>query len=689
MANKYSDNPILETYIFETSDLIDKLEILMMDNENLNCYCEEFVDEVFRIVHTIKGSSAMMEYSNISKLAHSIEDLFYFIRESKLENLNYKDLSDLALKSVDFIKGEIDKIKIGNEANGTCDNIIDKNRKFLKELGSKPDLNKEDEIVENNAVIKSNVMDKMYKAVIFFEDSYDMENLRAYTVINTFKEFCKKVKYLPEDIIEDDDTCKMIREDGFQLFIKCNKSYEDIEEILKCTVSLKNFQLMEMDWDKKDHDSSNVKKIDNFNKKENFKEKRGKISDKSNMQSFISVNVKKLDRLMDLVEEMVVAESMVTQNPDLIGLKLDNFKKSSRQLHKIINEIQDTVMSVRMIPVYSIFHKMNRIVHDMSKRLDKKVRLKFIGEDTEVDKNIIEHISDPIMHLVRNSIDHGIESMECRRVLGKDEIGTIVLEARNQDNYVVIIVRDDGSGFNKEKILKKAFEKGLLKKSVDEMCDKEIYDLVFTPGFSVKENVTEFSGRGVGMDVVMKNIKDIGGIVTVQSKDNEGTYINIKIPSTIAIIDGITVKVGDYYYTIPITMITEFFRPQIDDIFHIEKSEMVMVRGQCYPVIRIHNLYNIETNVKELEDGIIVMVKDEDKFICIFADELLGQQQIVVKPLPEYIKRVNNIKGISGCTMLGDGRISLILNIGELLSMIGVLGSEEKCSDKIICNRRI
>lgn len=203
------------------------------------------------------------------------------------------------------------------------------------------------------------------------------------------------------------------------------------------------------------------------------------------------------------------------------------------------------------------------------------------------------------------------------------------------------------------------------------MSDKEIYDLIFIPGFSIKENITEFSGRGVGMDVVMKNIKEIGGIVTVQSKDNEGTLITIKIPSTLAIIDGINVRVGDYYYTIPVTVITKFFRPKADDIFHIEKNEMIMVREKCCPVIRIHKLYGIETNIKELADGIIVMVKNEDKFVCIFADELLGQQQVVVKPLPDYVKRIKNIKGISGCTVLGDGSMSLILNIGELNGSIG------------------
>ncbi|MFL0195457.1 chemotaxis protein CheW [Clostridium sp. WILCCON 0269] len=673
MSNKYSNDPMVELYIFETSGFIDKLETLILDNENLNCCCQEVIDEIFRIVHTVKGSSAMMSYNYISMLAHSVEDLLYFIRETKPKNLDYKVLSDLILKCVDFVKGELEKIRIGGKVDGRCDHMINENKRFLEKL-KKCYPCEESEASYSQGMNKSNVnlSNFSYKATIFFQDNCEMENLRAYTVVDTFREFSEEVYYRPENIMEDDSTCNLIRNEGFEIFIKCNKSYEEVEEILKHTVFLRRFELTQIEVDKEIYPASKLKENNTLNNgvvSNEHVSKQNNISDKSTGQDFISVKVDKLDKLMDLVEEMVIAEAMVTENPDLNGLKLDNFRKSARQLRKISAEIQDTVMSVRMLPMYGVFRKMNRIVHDMNKKLNKKVKLKLIGEDTEVDKNIIEHISDPLMHLVRNSIDHGIESIECRKALGKNEIGTIVLEAKNQDNYVVVTVEDDGAGFNKEKILRKARERGLIKKTEHEMSDKEIYDLIFIPGFSVKENVTEFSGRGVGMDVVMKNIKDIGGTVTVHSIHNEKTVVTIKIPSTLAIIDGINIKVGNSHYTIPVTAITEFFRPKHTEIFHIEREEMIMVRGQCYPVVRIHNLYNLRTNVKKLTDGIIVMVKHEHKSICIFADGLLGQQQVVVKPLPNYIKKMKNIKGISGCTVLGDGSISLILNIGELAAI--------------------
>ncbi|AZV57158.1 chemotaxis protein CheA [Clostridium sp. AWRP] len=660
MSDKSSDDVILESYIFETSQLIDQLETLILENESGNCYSEETINEIFRIMHTIKGSSAMMSYEYISKLAHSIEDLFYFLREERPKDVDYESLSDLILKCVDFMKVELEKIKKGNKVDGNCDSIIEYNKNFLMELQDK---SPKDNISREN-INEEVKLTNRYKALIFFEDDCEMENLRAYTVVETLKEFAEKVNYIPKDIMENDDTCKIIHESGFKVFIKSSKSYDELSEILNQTVFLKTFKLEKLENDEQFQQSTKSNQRTNLCV-ENTK-------DKSIItQDFINVKVDKLDKLMYLVEEMVIAEAMVTQNPDLRGMKLSNFEKSSRQLHKITSELQDVIMSVRMVPISIVFHKMNRIVHDMSKKLKKQVHLKLIGEDTEVDKNIIEHISDPLMHLVRNSIDHGIESGEDRKCLGKSKTGTVTLEAKNEGNDIVIIVKDDGRGLDKKSILEKAVSNGILKKNPKELSDKEIYSLIFIPGFSTNGNVTEFSGRGVGMDVVVKNIQDICGSVSIDSLENYGSTTTMKIPRTLAIIDGMNIKVGNSYYTIPITSIKELFSIEKSNmISNMDSGEMIMVRGKCYPLIRIHKLYNIKTNVKNLEDGIIVMVEKDNNGLCIFADELAGQQQVVVKCLPNYIKKIKNIDGLSGCTLLGDGSISLILDIGELVNML-------------------
>jgi two-component system chemotaxis sensor kinase CheA len=320
-------------------------------------------------------------------------------------------------------------------------------------------------------------------------------------------------------------------------------------------------------------------------------------------------------------------------------------------------------MSIRMVPLSLTFHKMHRIVRDMRKKLGKEVELEIIGEATEVDKNVIENISDPIMHLLRNAIDHGIELPEERMALGKAAQGKVTLEALSAGSEVLVIIRDDGRGLDKDKILKRAKEKNLVLRADNDLSDKEIYSYILYPGFSTKDSVTEFSGRGVGMDVVTKNINAIGGTVIIDSTLGKGTTITLKIPLTLAIVDGMTIGVGQARYTIPITTIKESFRPQAKDIIcDPDGNEMLMVRGKCYPIVRLHELYKVKNATINMAEGIIIIVETEQRTLCLFADELIGEHQVVVKALPIYIKRIRPIPGIAGCTLLGDGGISLILD---------------------------
>ena len=385
----------------------------------------------------------------------------------------------------------------------------------------------------------------------------------------------------------------------------------------------------------------------------------------------ITVRVDKLDKLMDLVGEMVIAEAMVTQNPDLKGMELDNFAKAARQLHKINGELQDSVMALRMVPLEGTFKKMNRIVRDMTKKLGKKARLVLVGESTEVDKNINEHISDPLMHIVRNSVDHGIEMPDVRLEAGKEETGTVILSAENAGGEVVIKIKDDGGGLNKEKILERARKNGILTKPESELTDREIYSFIFAPGFSTKEAVTEFSGRGVGMDVVVSNIKALGGKVIVDSEPGLGSTTTIKIPLTLAIIEGMSVSVGGSRFTIPINYISRSFRPDEGAIFRDpDGSEMIMVQGTCCPVVRLYDMYNIPDAIHEPTEGILLLLEAGDARFGVLADELLGVQEIVVKPVPKYISRMMKTTGISGCTLLGDGSISLIIDPQQVHNII-------------------
>lgn len=684
MADNNINEPMLEMYIFETSQMLDQLEQAIMASEKTGKYEQDAINEIFRFMHTIKGSSAMMLYNNIGTLAHSVEDLFYFLREKNPQVVNCSELSDLVFEAVDFIKIEIEKIRNGDSADADSSEKISKNKAFLLQLKEengvavefeKPPSKRKQQYYIAPEKKTSFVPKNIYKATIFFEEDCEMESIRAFTIIHSLAELADEVKYFPDDILDSDESSLYIKENGFQIYLKSNSDYDTMHHFFEKTLFLKqlDFSVVEnadefesFNNGKKNDSKMEVVKVPKIESK-TLSDNKGKDTSPSTSQSIISVNVTKLDGLMDLVGEMVIAEAMVTQNPEITCLEIESFQKAAGQLHKIASELQDMVMSIRMVPLSSTFLKMHRIVRDMCKKLDKDVELVVKGEETEVDKNIIEHISDPLMHLIRNSIDHGIENNNEREKLGKEKRGKVTLEAKNSGSDVLVIIRDDGRGLNKVKILKKAKENGLLRKNESDMTEREIFNLILLPGFSTKDAVTEFSGRGVGMDVVTKNLESVGGTVNVDSMEGKGTTITLKIPLTLAIIDGMNIKVGDSRYTIPIIAIKESFRPAPDECFKDpDGNEMIMVRGECYPILRLHKFYNIKTDITKFEQGILIMVEHDGKMLCIFADQLLGKQQVVVKTLPNYVKSLKKIEGLAGCTLLGDGSISLILDIAGL-----------------------
>jgi two-component system chemotaxis sensor kinase CheA len=689
--NSFIDEPLLEAYIYETSQIVDSLEQLMISSENDGVFSEENINEIFRFMHTIKGSSAMMMFNEISILAHHIEDVFFVLRENKQLKYDFSTLVDVILESIDFFKLELMKIKEGETPDGENAELLEKVSSFLNTIrgdekgNEKPvqEVKKETPKEKSKAkkaqnktqnTAQDNEIKYYYSAVIHFKEDAQMENIRAYSIINNMDEIAEDIIYFPKDVIDNDDTAEVIRKNGF-LILCSSKDGDNLKKYLSNTVLMESYKFCEITEAEfhEIHENPEIKSSDVKSEKIEETEKPDCIEKKikhdnlaGSKQSIISVNVDKLDSLMDMVGELVIAEAMVTQNPEVSNLEIESFEKASRQLHKITGELQDLVMAIRMVPLSTTFMKMHRIVRDMTRKLEKNVILDIFGEETEVDKNIIEKIADPLMHIIRNSLDHGIESEEERIKVGKPAQGKIILEAKNSGSDVLIIVRDDGKGLNRRAIYDKALKQGLINRSFEDMGDREIHNLILAPGFSTKEQVTEFSGRGVGMDVVAQNITSIGGTVIVDSEFGIGTTIILKIPLTLAIIEGMNIKVGNSRFTLPIVTIRESFRPNNADIIRDpEGQEMIMVRGLCYPVMRLHEFYSIPTQVTTFNEGILIMVEENDKSCCIFADELLGQQQVVVKTLPDYVKKFNQIKGLGGCTLLGDGSISLILNIGE------------------------
>ncbi len=705
MTRNFENEPMMEVYIFETTQNIEQLEQVIICSEKNGGFTPDDVSEIFRFMHTIKGSSAMMLFDNIEKVAHAMEDIFYFIREQKPEGLDFSAVSDLVLGCVDFIKAEIDKITNREDANGDPAFLIESLKMYLDQLrqifGEEDAQNRGQpkkqqyyipqekksglpaEVVQAKGEPGTGSEASCYQVIIQYEDDCTMENIRAYTLVFGLAELVEELYYLPEDIAENSETAAYIRENGFEIYFKTELPYDEIKAHFENIIYVEQLLFREIEDQRLDPFRNRVlveTPPESFvlPEKELVKPPVATAScpednQKGNTgatQKMISVNVDKLDNLMNLVGELMITESMVTQCPEVEAIESENFHKASIELHKITAELQDMVMSIRMVPLSTTFVKMNRIVRDMCKKLNREVVLDLYGEETEVDKNIIEHISDPLMHIIRNAIDHGIESEEERLAKGKGKVGRIILEAKNVGSDVLIVVKDDGRGLDKQRILEKARQNDLLTKPEEEMSDREIFKLILLPGFSTKDSITEYSGRGVGMDVVTKNLDEVGGTVLVDSEVDRGTTITLKIPLTLAIVEGMNIRVGKSRYTIPITTISESFRPALSDcMMDPDNNEMVMIRGQCYPILRLHQHYQIKNAETDLTRGILIMVEQDDKVICVFADELLGQQQVVVKALPNYVNSMKKILGLAGCTLLPDGSISLIMDISGLTGL--------------------
>ncbi len=699
------NDSILDTYLYETNTLLEQLDTIVLEAEKADTFSEDDVNEIFRIMHTIKGSSAMMEFNALMTVAHRIEDLFFLIREQGMDivpEADRPDLFDLMFQAVDFFRGEMEKIEAGQPLSEDIDSFLGKINSLIDKIkadsaaeaagetapasgqpgGAEQGADAAPQPGPNSQLptgVQALAENFPYLLHIFFDEGAGMENLRAFMLVTSVKDVCAEedFAYEPAGVEGHPEASETIVEQGFFMGFRQKEARDKAIPLLAASGSVRDYQAI----DAAAPEEAKAEEPKPQPSAEDHKEAKGASASQSSAksgspehpgqqharESLISVNLSKLDTLMALVGEIVITESMVTASPDLKGLKLDTFTKSARQLRKLTDELQDVSMSLRMVPVSATFQKMNRVVRDMSKKLNKKARLVLVGEDTEVDKTIVDTISDPIMHLVRNSMDHGIESDPAQRIAaGKDPEGEIVLSARHTGSEVIIEIKDDGAGVDCDSVLQKAIRQGLASPDV-EYSQKEILNFLMMPGFSTNTEVTEFSGRGVGMDVVKQNVEEVGGVVSISSEWGKGMTTTLKIPLTMAIMDGMEVSVGDSIFTIPINNIRQSFKVEAGEIIHdAAQGEMLKVMDNFYPILRVKDIYNLESGCDRLEDGIVMWLESGEISYCLLVDELRGEQQVVVKPLPSYVTAFN-IKnhGISGCTILGDGNISIILDVAN------------------------
>lgn len=679
-------------YIYETNTLLEQLESIVLDAEKENTFSQDNVNEIFRIMHTIKGSSAMMEFDTLARVSHRIEDMFFLIREGTMSVVKDEDrpaLFDIMLHAVDYFREEMEKVEAEQPLNEDVDSFLGNINSLIakikgEEIPAEPapkaaaapaPAAEAASAAPAPAQTTEGSAEFPYGLRVFFDEGCGMENLRAFMLVTSVQGFCADADftYQPAGVENDSALSEVVIEHGFLLQFRSEADRARAVPIVMTAGSVHSYE--EQNYVPAPPPAAEPAPAVHEDAPAAQKAAAapaapsgGAQQHQGQKESLISVGLSKLDQLSAIVGEIVITEAMVTGSPDLKGLHLDAFSKSARQLRKLTDELQDVSMSLRMIPVSNTFQKMNRIVRDMCKKLNKQVKLTLVGENTEVDKTIVDSIGDPIMHMVRNSMDHGIEeNVQDRIDAGKDPVGEILLSAQDTGSEVIIQISDDGAGVNDEAVLAKAIRNGIASPDI-EYSHKEILNFLMAPGFSTNAQVTEFSGRGVGMDVVKSSVESLGGSVSITSEQGKGMTTIMRIPLTMAIMDGMEVSVGNSIFTIPINNIRSSIKTTEAAILHDSvNGEMVKMLDGYYPVIRAKDFYNLPSGAEKIEEGILMWLESGDCSYCLFVDELLGEQQIVVKPLPAYVNNFD-IKnyGITGCSILGDGNISIILDAGDL-----------------------
>lgn len=679
-------NQYLDIFIEESNEHLQSMNdsLLRLEQEPDNI---ELLNEIFRVSHTLKGMSGTMGFSKIANLTHEMENLLHALRNEKL-TIN-TDIIDVLFECFDILQENIDYIRENGEEGDIesehlveiLTNIMKTGGKVERKVDEEQDLIKEtdEELVLDNYV--SNVLKKAeekglnaYTIEVELQEACMLKAARAFIIFTTLEKHSEIIQSVPS--VEDIEDEKF--ENSFKLTIiskldseKIKKEIELISEIKK--VDVKKLELdIEKDKDEKmsgpdkktaSGDTKKEKTNDSLksNKDDLHKDNVKKKKQSNKVGKTVRVDIDRLDNLMNLVSELIIIKTRMED----IGHtdKKQNMNEAIEYLERITTNLHDAVMKVRMVPIERVFNRFPRMVRDLSKELGKNINLEMYGEETEVDRTVIDEIGDPLIHLIRNSIDHGIEKPEERENIGKPEYGVVKLQAYPDGNNVVIEVSDDGAGIDHEKIKDKAISKGVISEEKAEQLSKdEIAELLFEAGFSTADKVTDVSGRGVGLDVVKSKIESIGGIVEITTLQGKGTKFTIRIPLTLAIIQALLIKLKDEIYAIPLSSIKEISPILKSDIRKVQNNEVVLFRNKTLPIVRLNRILGLPED-NESEELITVIVKKGEKEAGLIVDNLIGQQEIVIKSLGKFLA---GIKHIAGATILGNGKISLILDINSL-----------------------
>ena len=677
-----------EMFLEEAAELFESADNVLLAAENNGSLTDDEMGQLFRDVHTLKGSGASVELAFFAEFTHDVENLMDKLRSHKIEY--QPEMAETLIDGLDVMK-EILELEVSNQINR--EKFQELTSSLLEEIraysnGSTTNKKEEEQITQSVKVLEkidTPISDEK-EEFGFFSDDLNSQRDR---------------KDMPFGIFEDDDTDD--KNIGFYDEELENISNNTDDNKFKIDENKENFGFFDgmekispnsvMEINDIESETSNENKIAKQEKKDlpttvsrRAKENSDDTEKKSisNNNNSIRVNLDKIDLLMNNVGDLVITNAMLTQFSSTIeesktrGSVLERLELLERH----IRDMQDSIMSIRMVPMDSIYSKFPKVVRDISKKLGKKVEFKHYGDNVEIDKAMIEGLTDPLMHIIRNSLDHGIEMPEDRIKAGKSDTGTISISAEQANGQMIITIEDDGKGVDSERVAQKALEKGQIDENqFASMSHNDKALLIFGAGLSTADQITDISGRGVGMDVVKTNIHKLGGIIKLDTELGKGTVITIMLPLTLAILDGLDIRVGDQKYILPLSSIVESLQPTANMIKKIGDGtqDLLMLREEFIPVVKLHKLFGLKKSFEKLEDGMLIVVKSGNTKVALSIDEFLNQHQVVVKPLD---KNFRSVQGIGAATVRGDGSIGLILDV------LGIIDAQIKIEKDMNANKR-
>jgi two-component system chemotaxis sensor kinase CheA len=691
----------LEIFIEETKEHLQSLNehLLILEREPEN---EQTINEIFRAAHSLKGMAGTMGYKRMQRLTHDMENVFSEIRNGKMKASS--TLVDVLFKGLDALESYLSNIQAeANEGEDDNEDIINALNNILNEglgnptivksteAGSTPKalaspvstgetkmkfLNMNIEEHEKKAIVKAGSLGlNVVGLTVYIQEYCVLKGVRAFMVNHTLEEFGEIIKLNPsaQDLEDEkydfDYSAFIITKETPDKIAKLAANVSEVKEVVADFVHLTEEDIASYtDIIKQDETASVQPKV----VKETGSLKAGnaptaaKPAAKPVANRSVRVDIDKLDVLMNLVSELIIAKNGLISISGATDIMMDNaFHEQIEYLERVTTNLHESVMKTRMVPIESVVNRFPRMIRDLSKQLNKDMELYMTGEETELDRTVIDEIGDPLMHLLRNAADHGLESNEDRQRAGKNPTGSIYLDAYQDGNNVVIEVRDDGGGINTEKIKRKAIDKGTItEEQALRMTDKDIIDILFQPSFSTAEQITDVSGRGVGLDVVKTKIENLGGEIESKTKLGEGSNFIIRLPLTLAIIQALMVIIGDEKYALPLGSIQTVENILPTEIKTIQGKEVINLRGTVIPIVRLGNILKCKQAETDPEELLVVIVKKGERLAGMVVDELIGQQEIVIKSIGKYIK---NHKIISGATILGNGEVALILDVNSLV----------------------